>query len=96
VEKQKKEDSALADMRKTVADLMTEVKEHPEYVAIKEQLEAKHEELLTEELGEWKEKCKDLSSGYRDEIKRLQGMFHVAMEELDVRKGKGLVLKHGE
>jgi len=74
---------------------MAEVKEHPEYVAIKEQLDAKEEELLTEELGDWREKYKDLSSGYRDEIKRLQGMFHVTMEELDVRKGKGLVLKDG-
>jgi DNA-binding transcriptional regulator GbsR (MarR family) len=91
VEKQKKEDSQLSEIKKTLSELNAEIKEHPEYLELQEKLQAKEEELLSEELEKYLEMRKDLSSGYRDEIKRLKGMFYIAIEELGYRKAGGLL-----
>jgi len=89
--KMKKEDSAIAAVKSAMKEIRDGIKEDPEYIKLEEEFKAKKEELITEELADYQEQLKNLIQPYNEDVAEFRGLFRVAIEELDARKGKGLL-----
>jgi hypothetical protein len=95
-EKLKKEDPKLVAVSAQIKEMEEEIKQHDDYVAIKEKLEAKFEELADESLASYKEEKKNLVEPYKEDLNRFKGCFKAAMDEVNKRKLGGLLEINGK
>jgi len=95
-EKLKKEDSKLAAVTAQIKELEDDIKTQDEYQKIKDQLDAKFEELADENLASFKEEKKNLMEPYKEDINRFKGSFKAAMDEINRRKLDGKLVVDGK
>jgi vacuolar-type H+-ATPase subunit I/STV1 len=95
-EKLKKEDPEIVSISARIKELEDEIKETPEYMAIKEELDAKLEELTDESLARYKEEKKNLLEPYKEDLIRFKGAFKAAMDEINRRKFEGKLVVEGK
>jgi len=95
-EKLKKEDATLAAVSAQIKDLEDDIKTQDDYQKIKEELDAKFEELADESLARYKEEKKNLMEPYKEDINRFRGSFKAAMDEINRRKHEGKLVVTGK
>jgi len=96
VESLKKEDASLQAVSSQIKAMEDAIKEHDEYLEIKDKLDTKFEELADESLGTYKEEKKNLMEPYKEDINRFKGCFKAAMDEVNRRKKEGLLVVEGK
>lgn len=88
----KKKDPELLKAWDLIKDAKEEIKSQPEYQEMVERHKAEQEAYLTEELARYNEEYKNLLQPFNEDIARFRGMFKVAIEELDDRKKRGVII----
>jgi len=96
VKKQKKEDSEIIATKSMVKQLEEQMKEDPQYIEAEEKFKALKESLVTEDLARYKEELKNLNQPYSEDIRLYEGMFKVAMDEVNKRKKSGMLTVEGK
>jgi DNA-binding FrmR family transcriptional regulator len=96
VESMKKEDASLQAVSSQIKAMEDAIKEHDEYLEIKDKLDTKFEELADESLCTYKEEKKNLMEPYKEDINRFKGCFKAAMDEVNRRKKEGLLVVEGK
>ena len=89
--RQKKADTDIKSTKDQIKDLTEEMKTNPEYQKAEEEFKTKKEELITEDHARLKEELKNLNEPYNEDVKSFEGLFKLAMDEIDERKRSGVL-----
>ncbi len=69
-----------------------DIKSQSEYQEMIERHKAEVDEYMTEELSRLNEEYKNLLQPFNEDVARFRGMFKIAIEELDDRKKRGVII----